>query len=99
VVAYYGSKSWTAIRTLVFVILIQIGSKELAMKDRPGITVRRRDLLSVAIVGAAAAATNTMVSEPAAAEPRNIASKRKARYQANSAEVRDFYRVNSYPRQ
>jgi hypothetical protein len=55
-------------------------------------------LLSVAIAGAAAAATNAVVSEPAAAEPRNIDSKRKARYRANSAEVQDFYRVNRYPR-
>jgi hypothetical protein len=38
-----------------------------------------------------------VVTEPALAKPVNLADKRKARYQANSAEVRDFYRVNAYP--
>jgi hypothetical protein len=37
------------------------------------------------------------VPEPAAAKPVDLKDKRKARYQANSAEVRNFYRVNSYP--
>jgi hypothetical protein len=35
--------------------------------------------------------------EPAAAKPVDLQEKRKARYQANSAEVRNFYRVNAYP--
>jgi hypothetical protein len=33
----------------------------------------------------------------AAATPIDHKNKRRARYQANSAEVRNFYRVNSYP--
>jgi hypothetical protein len=37
------------------------------------------------------------VSEPASAAPVDLAAKRKARYQANSSEVKDFYRVNKYP--
>jgi hypothetical protein len=37
------------------------------------------------------------VREPAAAKPVDLNDKRRARYQANSAEVQDFYRVNSYP--
>jgi hypothetical protein len=35
--------------------------------------------------------------KPAAAKPVDLKDKRRARYQANSAEVQDFYRVNSYP--
>jgi hypothetical protein len=38
-----------------------------------------------------------VASEPAAAKLVDHKDKRKAQYQANSAEVRNFYRVNSYP--
>lgn len=62
------------------------------MKERPKTTIRRRDLLNLAIAGAASA-----MPEPADAKPVDLKEKRKARYQANSAEVQDFYRVNSYP--
>jgi hypothetical protein len=54
-------------------------------------------LLRFAIAGAGTAAASTLAPDPAAAAPVDLANKRKARYQANSAEVRDFYRVNSYP--
>ena len=67
------------------------------MKERFKATIRRRDLLRFAIAGAGTAAASTLATEPAAATPVDLANKRKARYQANSAEVRDFYRVNSYP--
>jgi hypothetical protein len=67
------------------------------MKERLNTIIRRRDLLSFAIAGAGAAAANAVVPEPAAAKPVDLTDKRKARYQANSAEVKDFYRVNSYP--
>jgi hypothetical protein len=66
---------------------------------RPGITVRRRDLLGFAVAGAATAAANTLVPTPAAAAPVNLKDKRKARYQADSPEVKNFYRVNKYPTQ
>lgn len=50
------------------------------------------------IIGtAAAAAANTLIVEPAAAEPRTSADKRRARYQPHSKEVQEFYRVNRYP--
>lgn len=68
------------------------------MKERHNITVNRRDLLRVVMTGAAAAATPTSAVEAAAAKPESRQDKRKARYQANSAEVQDFYRVNHYPR-
>ena len=58
---------------------------------------RRRDLLRFAIAGAGAAAANTALSPHAAAAPVNSELKRKARYQANSPEVQNFYRVNKYP--
>jgi hypothetical protein len=67
------------------------------MKGRPLTTVHRRDLLRLAIAGAGAVAASTVVPETAAAKPVNLKDKRKARYQANSAEVQEFYRVNSYP--
>jgi hypothetical protein len=67
------------------------------MKERPRTKFRRRDLLRLAIAGAGAAADSVVVSEPADAEPVDLRDKRKARYQPNSAEVRNFYRVNSYP--
>jgi hypothetical protein len=67
------------------------------MKGRPKTIVRRRDLLSLVLAGAGAAAANAVAPEPAAAKSVDLKDKRKARYQANSAEVRNFYRVNSYP--
>jgi hypothetical protein len=67
------------------------------MKERPGTFVRRRDLINLVLAGAGAAAANTVAAGPAAAKPVDLKDKRKARYQANSAEVRNFYRVNSYP--
>ena len=65
------------------------------MKERLKTNLRRRDLLGLAVAGAAAA--GVVLPEPAAAEPVDLGNKRKARYQPNSAEVRNFYRVNSYP--
>jgi hypothetical protein len=67
------------------------------MKERLKTIIRRRDLLRLAIAGAGAATASTLVREPAAAKPVDLNDKRKARYQASSAEVQDFYRVNSYP--
>ena len=67
------------------------------MKERPRTNIRRRDLLRFAIVGVGAAAASAAVLEPVDAKPVDLKDKRKARYQANSTEVRNFYRVNSYP--
>jgi hypothetical protein len=67
------------------------------MKQRRQMIVRRRDLLSLVLVGAGAAVTNAASVESAAAKSVDLRDKRKARYQPNSAEVRNFYRVNSYP--
>ena len=67
------------------------------MKERLKTIIRRRDFLRLAIASAGAATTSTLVPEPAAAKPVDLKDKRRARYQANSAEVQDFYRVNGYP--
>ena len=63
------------------------------MKRRLETMIGRRDLFRLAIGGAATASA----VGPVAAKPVDLGAKRKARYQANSAEVRNFYRVNSYP--
>ena len=68
------------------------------VNEQPSIAVRRRDLLHAMVTGAAAATTvKAVVPETAAAEPRTAADKRRARYQPNSKEVQEFYRVNRYP--
>jgi len=67
------------------------------MRERLNPKIRRRDLLRFAMAGAGVAAASALASEAAAAKPVNLKDKRKARYQASSAEVRNFYRVNSYP--
>jgi hypothetical protein len=67
------------------------------MKERPKRMVRRRDLLGLALSGAGAAVASSVTAVPAVAKPVDLKDKRRARYQADSAEVRNFYRVNSYP--
>ena len=66
------------------------------MKGRVQAAVYRRDLLRLAVVRTAAVTVGTLTIEPIVAEPTG-SGKRKPRYQANSAEVQNFYRVNSYP--
>jgi hypothetical protein len=67
------------------------------MKHNPKRNIRRRDLLRATIAAAGATAASTLLPEQAPAKPVDMKDKRRARYQANSAEVQDFYRVNSYP--
>jgi hypothetical protein len=57
----------------------------------------RRDLLRLAMAGTGAAMIGSQLPEPASAQSVDLKNKRRARYQADSAEVRNFYRVNSYP--
>ena len=59
--------------------------------------IRRRDLLRVVIAGVGATAASALLPELASAKPVDMTYKRRARYQAKSAKVRNFYRVNSYP--
>jgi hypothetical protein len=67
------------------------------MRDEVKRALSRRALFggAVAVAGAAAAGA-VLVREPAA-QAFPAKDKRRARYQADSAEVRNFYRVNSYP--
>jgi hypothetical protein len=68
------------------------------MKTGVSTIVGRRGLLRAVITGAAAAAAITaVVRETSAAKPSTTNDKRGARYQPNSAEVQNFYRVNRYP--
>jgi hypothetical protein len=68
------------------------------MKERLEAIIHRRDLLRFSIAGAGAVAMSAaVISAPVAAKPVDLKDKRKARYQADSAEVRNFYRVNAYP--
>jgi sugar (pentulose or hexulose) kinase len=64
-----------------------------------GTSMRRRDVLRGLGVGAGAAvAASSARVETALAEAESNDEKRKARYQPNSADVQNFYRVNRYPR-
>ena len=63
--------------------------------------VRRRDLLRGIGAGAAAGAAAVAAAVPLAGEALAASESndemRKARYQANSNDVKSFYRVNRYP--
>ena len=65
------------------------------MKDSNA-KVDRRDLFR-ALGASAVVARGAQVSE-AQADSENNDEKRKARYQAASADVEAFYRVNNYPK-
>jgi hypothetical protein len=59
----------------------------------------RRDFLRAMGAGAGLAVTAAgPLVEEAKADTENTTEKRKARYQPNSADVKAYYRVNSYPR-
>jgi hypothetical protein len=66
------------------------------MKIGLRLNVHRRDLLRFALA-TAAATSGTLPTGAVVAEQFAGPNKRKSRYQPNSTEVRDFYRVNSYP--
>jgi hypothetical protein len=68
------------------------------MKSDGKAKVGRRDFLRALGAGAGAAAvTAAPLASPAAADTENNDQKRKARYKADSAEVKTYYRVNRYP--
>jgi len=58
--------------------------------------IDRRDLLRV--LGAGAAASPVALVTEAKADSGTTDEKRKARYDANSDDVKAFYRVNHYPK-
>ena len=61
-------------------------------------SIRRRHLLGLAVAGLAAATTGAVVAGRSTVKSDDQTDKRKARFQTDSPEVRNFYRVNSYPR-
>ena len=67
------------------------------MRERPKTIVRRRDLLGFVLAGTGAAVASAVAAAPGVANSIDRKDKRRTRYQGNSAEVRNFYRVNSYP--
>ena len=60
--------------------------------------IDRRGILRALGVGAGAAATPVALVTEAHADSGSSDDKRKARYQANSEDVKAFYRVNHYPK-
>jgi predicted component of type VI protein secretion system len=68
------------------------------MADRHKGAIGRRQLLRTGIFGIIATAISALESGTVAADTETNSEKRKARYQANSAEVQNFYRVNRYPK-
>ena len=68
------------------------------MADRHKGTTGRRELLRTGVLGFLATATSALESGTVAADTETKDEKRKARFQANAAEVQNFYRVNRYPK-
>ncbi len=66
------------------------------MKQEGKAKIGRRDFLRV--LGAGAAATPAVLATEARADSENNDEKRKARYKADSEDVKAFYRVNHYPK-
>ena len=66
------------------------------MKQDNKTKMDRRDLLCV--LGAGAAASPVALVGQAQADSGTTDEKRKARYDANSDDVKAFYRVNHYPK-
>jgi hypothetical protein len=67
------------------------------MNKEPKTAMGRREFLRTLGVSTAAAAASGSLAIEAHADTESNTEKRKARYQANSAEVQTFYRVNRYP--
>ncbi|MDI3468452.1 MAG: hypothetical protein OJF62_000515 [Pseudolabrys sp.] len=69
------------------------------MKTKGNGKIVRRDFLRVLGVGAAAATTSVAFASEGHAQTKNSSDeRRKARYKADSADVKAYYRVNNYPR-
>jgi hypothetical protein len=67
------------------------------MKDDGKAKFGRRDFLRALGVGAGAAVAPVAATLPAKADSESGDERRKARYDANSADVKAYYRVNQYP--
>ena len=67
------------------------------MRTEPKANLARRNFLRALGAGAGVAATPAAFVTQAQADSESNDEKRKARYKADSAEVKTFYRVNRYP--
>ena len=67
------------------------------MKNARKATLGRREFLRTLGGGVTLVAAPGSLTGEARALPANYQDRRKARYQANSPEVQNFYRVNRYP--
>ena len=70
------------------------------MNDRLSPEIGRRDLLRILAAGAGTAAAVCVPLAAAAEDSSNpVPKKSRARYQPNSPDIQNFYRVNRYPPQ
>ena len=67
------------------------------MKQESKTRLGRREFLRVVGAGAGAAVTPAAFIDEAQADTENASEKTKARYRADSEDVKAFYRVNGYP--
>jgi hypothetical protein len=68
------------------------------MTTDPKANLARRNFLRAFGAGAGVAMTPAALVTQAKADTESDSEKRKARYKADSAEVKTYYRVNSYPK-
>ncbi len=67
------------------------------MTTNPKANLARRNFLRALGAGAGVAVAPAAFVSEAKADTENNDEKRKARYKADSAEVKTYYRVNRYP--
>jgi hypothetical protein len=67
------------------------------MKEQDKTKLGRRDFLRAMGAGAGIAATTAVPLATGAAATESDAEKKKARYQANSTDVKTYYKTNRYP--
>jgi hypothetical protein len=67
------------------------------MSERLHPTIARRDVLRALTLGAGAAVAASVPLTPARAADDRKTENGRERYQPNSADVQNFYRVNRYP--
>lgn len=67
------------------------------MKQQIKAKIARRDFLRITGAGAGVAMTPAALVTEAKADSENNAEKTKARYRADSDEIKAYYRVNRYP--
>ena len=68
------------------------------MTKDPKANLARRNFLRALGAGAGVAVAPAALVTEAKADTENDSEKRKARYKADSAEVKTYYRVNNYPK-